>query len=254
MARDGSWPRSRHVLAIALWKSYGGAVYWPELGTVFVGHFLNAGLTIALAAATASVAEHPATAAILTLSVTVGTWIVNFVAAVHGGFWEVLARFTPTAMVAEFQRGLVRLDVVLVALVLVAAGLGLAAIWMRLGVAERRRVYESLALGAGRGCRDRRQRRGARQLGYVGEPRELVLASRRTGARAHPRSAARSTCTSRRKIRAASDLERRALSKLRRVMPGVDVRYVVRDLDRALRADRARGTAKSGTTSAGAGR
>ena len=109
---------------------------------------LNAGLTIALAAATAAVTEHPSTAAILTLSVTVGTWIINFIAAVHGGVWERAAGYTPTAMVAEFQHGLIRLDVVLVAAALVFAGLGLAAIWLRLGVAVRRRVNESIALGA----------------------------------------------------------------------------------------------------------
>jgi ABC-2 type transport system permease protein len=91
------------VLAILLWNSYGGAIYAPELVTIVIGHFLNAGLTIALAAATASLTEHPSTAAILTLTVTVGTWILNFVAAVHGGIWERAAGYTPTAMVAEFQ-------------------------------------------------------------------------------------------------------------------------------------------------------
>jgi ABC-2 type transport system permease protein len=76
------------VIAIVLWCSYGGSLYLPELLSVIAGHLLNAGLTIALAAATASVTEHPSTAAILTLSVTVGTWILNFIAAGHGGLWE----------------------------------------------------------------------------------------------------------------------------------------------------------------------
>src|ERR1700704_6924367 len=93
---------------------------------------LNAGLTIALAAAMASISDHPSTAAILTLSVTVGTWIINFVAAVQGGIWERAAGYTPTAMVAEFQHGLIRLDVVLIASALILTGLALAAIWMRL--------------------------------------------------------------------------------------------------------------------------
>src|SRR5207237_3202686 len=108
------------------------------------GHLRNAGLTIALAAATAAVTEHPSTAAILTLSVTVGTWILNFIAAVHGGFWERAAGYTPTAMVAEFQHGLIRLDVVLIALALVVAGLVLAAIWTRLGVPVRERASQSM--------------------------------------------------------------------------------------------------------------
>src|SRR5438034_6328204 len=136
------------LLAILLWRSYGGSLYVPELLTLAAGHVLNAGLTIALAAATASLTEHPSTAAILTLGVTVGTWIINFIAAVHGGLWERVAGYTPTAMVAEFQHGLVRLDVVLAVLTLILTGLALAAIWIRLGVAVRRRVYESIALGA----------------------------------------------------------------------------------------------------------
>lgn len=132
--------------AVILWKSYGGSVYVPELATVVLGHTMNAGLTIALGAAAASIADHPATAAILTLAVTVGSWIVNFVAAVHGGFWERIAAYTPTAMVTQFQHGLISLDVLLIAVILVATGLGLAAIWMRIGVAGRRRVYESIVL------------------------------------------------------------------------------------------------------------
>src|SRR5882762_7521237 len=40
--------------AVLLWKSYGGSIYPPELATVAFGHLLNAGLTIALAAATAA--------------------------------------------------------------------------------------------------------------------------------------------------------------------------------------------------------
>src|SRR5262249_30963448 len=133
------------MAAVVLWKSYGGSVYPPELATVAAGHLLNAGLTIALASATASITEHPSTAAIVTLTVTVGTWIINFIAAVHGGFWERAAGYTPTAMVAEFQHGLIRLDVVLVASALIAAGLGLGAVWVRLGGGVRRRADELIA-------------------------------------------------------------------------------------------------------------
>ncbi len=73
---------------------------------------------------------------------------MNFFGAVQGGVWERAAAYTPAAMVAEFQHGLVRLDTVLIALIFMFTGLGLAALWMRLGVAVRRRVYESIGLGA----------------------------------------------------------------------------------------------------------
>jgi len=134
--------------AVVLWSSYGGSMYAPELAAVISGHLLNAGLIIALSAAAAALTEHPATAAILTLSITVGSWILEFIAAVQGGIWERAASFTPTAMVAQFQHGLVRLDVVLIALALILTGMALAAVWLRLGVAVRRRVFESIGLGA----------------------------------------------------------------------------------------------------------
>ncbi len=135
-------------LAVILWSSYGGSIYWPEVLTVTLGHILNAGLTIALATAAASVAEHPSTAAIITLTFTVGTWIINFIAAVHGAFWQQVADYTPTAMVAEFQHGLLRLDTLLIASVFIIAGLLLAAIWTRIGLAVRRRALDSVILAA----------------------------------------------------------------------------------------------------------
>src|SRR5437867_10857951 len=36
------------IVAVLLWKSYGGSIYLPELVTIAGGHVLNAGLTIAV--------------------------------------------------------------------------------------------------------------------------------------------------------------------------------------------------------------
>ena len=134
------------LVALVLWKGYGGYLHWPEIVAIALGHLLNAGLTIALAVAAASLAEHPATAAILTLAFTVGTWVISFVAAVQGGVWERIAGYTPPVMVAAFQHGLVRLDVVLIALALVATGLAIAAVWMRIGAPVSQRTVESFAV------------------------------------------------------------------------------------------------------------
>ena len=213
------------LVAILLWKSYGGSLYAPEILTVAGGHLLNAGLTIALAATAASLAEHPSTAAIITLAVTVSCWIVNFVAAIHGGWWERAAAYTPTALVAQFQHGLVQLDTVLIALTLILFGLVFAAVWIRLGVAVRRRSLESLAV--------------------AGVTALLILACTRANAswdnsEDRMNSFSRADEQALRKIAAPlsieahfapedprrTDLERRALSKLRRVMPNLDVRYV----------------------------
>lgn len=211
--------------AILLWKSYGGSVYPPELLTLTAGHVLNAGLTIGLAAAMAAIAEHPSTAAILTLSITVGTWILNFFGAVEGGWWERASAYTPAAMVAQFQHGLLRLDTTLAATVLILTGLGLAALWMRIGVSVRRRVYESagIALVAAAGifgCTlltaswDASESRG--NSFPVADEQALRQIHGRLRIEVHlaPEDPRR------------LDLEHRALSKLRRVMPAVEVRYV----------------------------
>jgi hypothetical protein len=213
------------AIAIVLWRGYGGHIFTPELTTVAFGHVLNALLTIALAAAAAVLTDHPSTAAILTLGVTVGTWIVNFVAAVHGGWWERAAGYTPTAMVAQFQHGLIRLDVTLITLVLIAVGLTLSAIWMRLGLSIRQRTVESAALAL---------------IGAI-----AIVGFARTHS-SWDFSESRSNSFSRvdevalRQIHAPlrivahlapqdprrTDLEQRALSKLRRVLPALDVEYV----------------------------
>jgi hypothetical protein len=213
------------LLAIVLWKTYGGTLYAPELATVALGHLLNAGLTISLAAAAASLTEHPSTAAIVTLAVTVGTWIINFVAAIQGGIWQSLASHTPTAMVAEFQHGLIRLDVVLIALVLIAFGLVLTAIWMRLGVGVRIRIGESIGLAA---------ITLAAIAAFTFATVSWDLSESRENSFANADEAALKSIRAPLRIEVhlapedprRSDLEHRALSKLRRVMPRLQIQFI----------------------------
>jgi ABC-2 type transport system permease protein len=213
------------LAAIALWKSYGGSVHAPELGAVMLGHLLNAGLTIALAAAAAAATEHPSTAAIVTLSVTVGTWILNFIAAVQGGVWERIAGYTPPAMVANFQHGLIRLDAVLVSAALIVAGLTLAAIWQRLGVSIRRRVNESVVLAATTAA-------AVVAFSFAFPSWDLSENRMNSFSRADEEALARIPAPLRIEVHLAPedprrvDLEHKAIAKLRRVVPGLRVDYV----------------------------
>jgi len=213
------------VVAGVLWRSYGGSIYAPEVAGVAAGHLINAALTIALAAAAAAMTDHPSTAAIVTLSVTVGTWIVNFIAAVHGGFWERLARYTPTAMVAEFQHGLIRADVVLAATVLIASGVALAAVWTRLGVAVRRRAFESLAVLSGAACL-------IAACMVVTASWDVSEARTNSFSRADEAALASIEGPLTIEVHLAPedprrvDLDHRVLAKLRRVLPDVTVHYI----------------------------
>jgi ABC-2 type transport system permease protein len=213
------------ISAIPLWKWYGGAVYPPEMFALISGHILNAGLTIALGAAAGAVAEHPSTAAILTLGVTVGTWIVNFFGAIQGGFWERAAEYTPAAMVAGFQHALVRMDTVLVAAVLMLAGLALTAVWMRLGEAPIRRFGKSIAIvvlaaGAILACTAIHATWDVSENRYNSFPESDERALRqihqplRIEVHLAPEDPRR------------VDLERIALAKLRRALPKLQVDYV----------------------------
>ena len=213
------------VSAILLWKSYGGSVYPPEIITLTIGHVLNAGLTIGLAAAMASLTEHHSTAAILTLAVTIGTWVVSFIGSVQGGWWERAAGYTPAAMVSQFQHGLVQLDVVFIALILTLTGLTVAAIWMRLGIAISRRAYESvcliiLASAAISACSllsanwDTSESRG----NSFPRPDEYALRQIRSPLLIEVHLAPEDP--------RRSDLENHALLKLRRIIRHLEVRYI----------------------------
>jgi hypothetical protein len=210
--------------AIASWRAWGGSIFVPELLAVVAGHFLNAGLAVGLAAAAATLAEHPATAAILTLCVTVGSWVVQLAAAIHGGWWEAVARYTPAAMVAELQHGLVRLRVVLVALVLTAFGLAVAALWMRIGLTWKRRAAESAVAAV-----------AASALVLVGSRARASwdLSEDRASSWSRADEAALRTIAGTLRVEAhlapedprRGDLEP-ALAKLERVLPHLDARFV----------------------------
>jgi len=128
-------------------------------------------------------------------------------------------------LVAEFQHGLVRLDAVLIAFILVLAGLAFAALWMRLGIAIRRRLYESAGLAAlasiaiftctfAHASWDLSENRN----NSFPEPDEQALRRIAGPLRIEVHLAPEDP----RRV----DLERHALSKLRRVVPGLQVQYV----------------------------
>ena len=213
------------LAAVALWAGYGGHVYWPELFSVWLGHLLNAGLAVGLAAAAAAVAAHPSSAAMLTLGFTIGTWVLAFVAAVQGGFWARIAAYTPTSVLQAFQQGLIGAGLVLVSLVAALAGIALAAIWMRIGAPVRRRAVESavvvavagvLAAGSAnvRAYWDASEGRANSFPEPVEEALARIEAPLSIEVHLAPEDPRR------------YDLERQALSKLRRVMPRVRITYM----------------------------
>jgi ABC-type transport system involved in multi-copper enzyme maturation permease subunit len=130
------------LVALALWKIYGGHLYAPETLNLLLGHLLRATLACGIAVAAAALAESAASAAIVTLGLTVGTWALDFIAAGRGGLLQQLANYTPTAALRFFEQGMLHAGTVAVMLAIGIAGFALAGLWLSAGRTLR---YRSLA-------------------------------------------------------------------------------------------------------------
>ena len=97
------------LLALVLWKSYGGSLYAPEVGNLLLGHCFAWASRAALPLPPRRSRTEPPSAAIVTLGFTVGTWALDFVAAGRGGLLARIAAYTPTAALRVFEQGQLRL-------------------------------------------------------------------------------------------------------------------------------------------------
>jgi hypothetical protein len=212
------------IVAIVLWKLYGGHLYAPETLNLLLGHLLRMLLSAGLALAAAAIAENAASAAIVTLGITVGTWALEYVAAYRGGFLQQLASYTPTAALRNFEQGLLRITTVVAMLIISLAGFALATIWLHTGRTWRYRVAGTalvmlaaalFLLGASRAhtswdlSENRRNsfsRADEAALRQINQPLRVTVVL----APEDPRLA---------------DYEQNVLRKLRRVLPRLDVDY-----------------------------
>src|SRR5678816_2898755 len=128
------------AIALVTWRGVGGHLYGPETMTVVLGHVLRGLLTIGVSAAAAALATSAASAAIVALTVTLGTWALDYVAAARGGVIASVAAYTPSAALRVFEHGELRLPTVLILCALTVGGLTIAAVWLQQGRAVSRRV------------------------------------------------------------------------------------------------------------------
>ena len=132
------------LIALLLWKSYGGHSHAPETMNLLLGHLLRVVLSAGVAVAAAAVCGGAATAAIVTLGFTVGTWALEFVALGRGGILQQLASYTPAAALRVFEQGQLRLSTVIVLLAVGLGGFALSAIWLNMGRGWRFRLIGSV--------------------------------------------------------------------------------------------------------------
>src|SRR5712671_3305145 len=92
--------------ALAIWRMLGGHLSAPETINLLFGHLLYGLLVGAIALFAASVSESAATAAIVTLAFTIGSWVLDFTVAGHPGLLEWVARLSLTQVLRTFEQGL----------------------------------------------------------------------------------------------------------------------------------------------------
>jgi ABC-2 type transport system permease protein len=139
---------SAGLLALLLWTRAGGHLHLPELANLLLGHLLRFLLATGVAFAAASVCDGAASAAIVALAFTLGTWALDFLAAGRGGWLERLAGFTPTAGLRIFEHGELRLSVAVVFFAASAGAIAVAAVWLASWEPVRRRAARAAAVVA----------------------------------------------------------------------------------------------------------
>jgi ABC-2 type transport system permease protein len=212
------------AIAFAAWRSIGGHLYGPETWTVMFGYILRGVLAIGVGAAAGALAASAASAAIIALTVTIGTWALDYVAAARGGTIAAIAQYTPTSALASFEHGDLRVSTALVLLTIGLAGLGVAAAWLHEGRRVSRRVAGVTATlaAAALACAGFAQIRADRD---VSEDRRNSFSRADEAALRKIQTPMRVTVYLAAEDPRLVDLDRGVLAKLRRTMRSVDVEY-----------------------------
>ncbi|MFL5269635.1 MAG: ABC transporter permease subunit [Stellaceae bacterium] len=131
------------ISALVWWGLLGGHLDARETATLLLGHLLYALLIGAISFLAAALTEGGATAAILALSVTIGSWVLDFAALDRGGVSSLLASVSLTFLLRPFEQGLLSIPAVLCMLIATVGFLALTAIWLPPGALLARRVKRS---------------------------------------------------------------------------------------------------------------
>jgi hypothetical protein len=132
------------ISAVALWRALGGHLHAFETGNLLFGHLLYGLLVAAIALAAASVAESSATAAIITLAVTIGSWVLDFALAGQPGILGLVSRLSLTETLRAFEQGLLSVGLALGIAAAIGGFATLAGIWLHPGVPIRSKLIRAV--------------------------------------------------------------------------------------------------------------
>jgi len=211
--------------ALLLWLSFGGHLNPLETSNLFLGHLLYGLLIGAIALFAAAISDSSATAAIVTLGFTIGSWVLDFALAGQSGTLGWISRLSLTQALRTFEQGLFSAAVVFGMCVVITGFAALAAIWLHPGTSLHKRLARTVLCAGLAGVllavatqlrkssdvsQDKRNSfPAADQRALTGLKQPLIITVRL--APEDPRYV---------------DLRRNVLSKLERIVPNVTIRLV----------------------------
>jgi ABC-2 type transport system permease protein len=202
----------------------GGHLYWPELATALFGHVLYAFVIAGVAFLAGAITESSATAAIVALSFTLGSWILEFAGSTTTGLVRAVAAFSLTPALRGLEHGLLGSPTALALLVLGMSFMALTVVWLPPGVSRRQKLLQSGAvIGVG----------AQMLLLAIQLPLYIDVSEDRRNSFNPADERALRSMTKELKISVnlasndsrLADLDRNVLSKLPRVMPRVSISY-----------------------------
>jgi ABC-2 type transport system permease protein len=131
--------------ALAVWLILGGHLHAPETLNLLLGQLLYGLLVGAIALFAASVSEGSATAAIVTLAFTIGSWVLDFALAGQPGLLDLISRLSLTQTLRSFEQGVLSIGLLWGLAVAICGFAALAAIWLHPGVWVRSKLIGSTA-------------------------------------------------------------------------------------------------------------
>jgi ABC-2 type transport system permease protein len=131
--------------ALPVWLALGGHLHVPETLDLVVGHMLYGVLVGAIALFSASISESAATAAIITLAFTIGSWALDFALAGQPGVLGWIYRLSLTQTLRPFEQGLLSTGLLLSVFAAIFGFAALAAVWLHPGVPLSTKLIRSLA-------------------------------------------------------------------------------------------------------------
>lgn len=130
--------------ALAVWAILGGHLAAPETLNLLFGHLLYGLLAGAIALFAAAISDNSATAAIIALAVTIGSWVLDFTLAGRSGLSDWLAQLSLTQTLRPFEQGLFSAGLVLGIAVVIGGLATLTTIWLPPGAPARAKIARSV--------------------------------------------------------------------------------------------------------------